>query len=542
MATPAHCYVPLSPTTFLERTGLAFPTREAVQYPGGSVNFRELLSRSRKLAQALRDLGIGQGDCVGFLSENKLQSIEINYAIPATGGIVVTMNPWLPPSDIAYQLEFTKAKVLLVSDQFAKRHEAIFAQKSDLQHIIIIDKEDGTQTGVVANTAYDDAIVDAADDTRLDADIKSEHDPIVINFTSGTTGRPKGVVISHRAAYLHAMGQVLMLEMSGTSKYLWSLPMFHVNGWGHMWASVVVAAKQIISLGHEAEFVNEIKAHQATHLAGAPRLVRSLVDAVDGGRDIEGLTIITGGAAPSPVLITELEDIGVKLVHQYGLNETLGPYVVCEEQIEWQSMSQADRTQQRMRQGVPTIHAGTGLRVVDSDDKDVPSDGTAMGEIIMQGNTVATEYWDNKEAGEKSFVNGWFRSGDMAVVHENGYIEIKDRIKDLIYVETEYGWENISSIEVENTISHNEAIKDIAVIGVSIGEGEKARPLLIAFVEAQPGSDVDEAALKAYCEAELAAYKRPDHFFFADIPKTATGKVKKNLLVEDATARITAMG
>lgn len=547
MATPAHCNVPLSPTTFLERTGRAFPTREAVEHSGGCVSFSQLLNRSRRLAQALRDLGVGHGDCVGFLSENKLQSIEVHFGIPATGGIIVSMNPWLPSADIADQLDFTQVKVLLASDKFVRQHQEIFAQKSSLEHVIIIDALDDTATGVVNHITYQKAIEQAADNVPLDANIQSENDPIAINFTSGTTGRPKGVMLSHRAAYLHAMGQVLMLEMSGKTKYLWSLPMFHVNGWGHMWASVVIAAKQIISAadatsaGAEKGFVEEIKHHGASHLAGAPRLVRALVDIAGGSNDIEGLTIVTGGAAPSPVLLKELEDMNVKLVHQYGLNETLGPYVVCEEQIEWQSLSQDDRIQKRLRQGVPTIHAGSGLRVVDSDDKDVPADGATMGEIIMAGNTVATEYWQNKEAGDKSFVNGWFRSGDMAVIHEDGYLEIKDRIKDLIYVETEYGWENISSIEVENAISHHDGVKDIAVIGISIGEGEKAAPLLIAFIEAQPGSDVDEAQLKAYCEQELAAYKRPNHIFFSELPKTATGKVKKDILVKDATARVTAM-
>ncbi|MFT4928226.1 MAG: fatty-acyl-CoA synthase [Phenylobacterium sp.] len=547
MTAPAHCFVQLSPTTLLERSGRAFPTREAVFHNGGSVTFSQLLNRSRRLAQSLRDLGVKHGDCVGFLSENKLQSIEVHFGIPATGGIIVSMNPWLPSADIADQIDYTQVKVLLVSDKFAKRHSEIFAKASSLQHVIIIDAEPDTTTGVVANVSYQNAIDNAADDVALDVNVQSEHDPIAINFTSGTTGRPKGVMLSHRAAYLHAMGQVLMLEMNRRTTYLWSLPMFHVNGWGHMWASVVIGAKQVISsadatvAGAENKFVEEIKYHGATHLAGAPRLVRSLVDIAGGTKDIEGLTIVTGGAAPSPVLLKELEDMNVALVHQYGLNETLGPYVVCEEQDEWQSLDQAARIQKRLRQGVPTIHAGSGLRVVDSDDKDVPADGTSMGEIIMQGNTVATEYWQNKEAGDKSFVNGWFRSGDMAVVHEDGYLEIKDRIKDLIYVETEYGWENISSIEVENAISHHDGVKDIAVIGISVGEGEKAAPLLIAFVEAQPGSDVDEAQLKQYCEQQLAAYKRPNHIFFSELPKTATGKVKKDILVKDATARVAAL-
>lgn len=533
-----HHYVPLSPTTFLERTGRAFPEREAVVHAGESVCFGKLLQRARRLADVLHSLGVEYGDRVGLLSGNTLQTIEAHFAIPALGALIVSLNPWLPSKDIADQLSFCEATTLIVSEDFVNLHGDIFTTHCKLRNVIVFGASDEIDCGPMPVLNYEKCLAKASDRIALDQAIRSEFDPVAINFTSGTTGFPKGVLFSHRAAYLHAMGQVLMLGLNGSSRYLWTLPMFHVNGWGHMWATVAVAAPQIVISGNTPAEIKQIKAHGATHLAGAPRLVRSLVDKPGAESVLRNCTIMTGGAAPSPSLINQLADMGARLIHQYGLNETCGPYVVCEEQESWKHLPGQAVTEKRMRQGVAAIHAGTGLRVVDTDMRDVPADGTTLGEVIMAGNTVAIGYYNNSEATRKAFVEGWFHTGDMAVVHADNYIEIKDRIKDLIYVETEYGWENISSIEVENTISRYSGVKDVAVIGMSGGNNGKESTLLMAYLEKLPGSGVSEEELRQYCMQELAVYKRPHHFFFAEIPKTATGKVRKDLLLVDASARI----
>lgn len=538
-----HSFVPLSPTTFLERTGRTYPKREAIIYEGGSINFATLLQRTRQLTQVLNKLGVSYGDSVALMCENSLQAIEANFAIPASGAVIVSLNPWLPSKDLAAQLSFCEAKILITSDEFIKLHSDIFTKEGNgkLQHVIAFGASVDLHSSSLPVLNYEECIKDARDDIALDQIIKSELDPIVINFTSGTTGFPKGVVFSHRAAYLHALGQVLMLNLNISSRYLWTLPMYHVNGWGHIWTNVAVAATQIVISRTAAAEIQQIKKFGATHIAGAPRIVRSIIDEPDAKTVLQNCTIITGGAAPSPVLVNQLDEMGIRLIHQYGLNETCGPYVVCEEQDDWRELSREARTEKRIRQGVAAIHAGTGLRVVDAAMRDVPADGVTLGEVIMAGNTVAIGYYNNNEATQKAFVNGWFHSGDMAVVHDDNYIEIKDRIKDLIYVETEYGWENISSIEVENVIGRYKEIKDVAVIGLPVNDDTKEGTVLIAFLEKLPNSEVSEEELRQYCTEELAEYKRPHYFFFATIPKTVTGKVKKDLLVVDASARIDAL-
>jgi len=499
------------------------------------------LQRSRRLAQVLKRLQVGYGDRVALLTENNRQTIEAHFSIPAIGAVIVMLNPWLAAQDLLSLLDYCEAKVLIV-DAFLS--EKIFfdpqvALPSLQQAIVINSTASPIHPGVLD---YETCLADENGDFKLNQIVLSELDPLAINFTSGTTGRPKGVICNHRGAYLNALGQALMIGLNRTSKYLWLLPMFHVNGWGHIWANVCVGATQIVLPGHQirygsSDLIQVLPQYQITHLCGAPRLVRSLAEAPGDKRGFRGLTITTGGATPAPTLIQRLDEMGVNFIHQYGLNETYGPYAVCEEQEEWQVLPPESRALKRARQGVATIHAGTGLRVVDASRRDVPWDGLTLGEVVVAGNTVTTGYYNNPEATEKAFRDGWFHTGDVAVIHPDGYLEIRDRLKDLIYVETDYGWENISSIEIENVLCRHEQVREAAVIGISPEELGKNRTLLVAFVEGDSQA-LSEEDLRHFCGSQLASYKQPQAFFFTDLPRTMTGKVRKNLLVGEALTRL----
>ncbi|MBW4475900.1 MAG: AMP-binding protein [Tolypothrix brevis GSE-NOS-MK-07-07A] len=536
-----HSYIPLSPTTFLERSGRAFPNRSAIAYADGIVTYAELLHRSRCLAQVLKRLQVGYGERVALLTENNQQTIEAHFSIPAIGAVIVALNPWLAAQDLLSLLDYCEAKVLIVDASFC---EKIFLNPevafSHLKQVIVIN---GAANPIYSGVLdYETCLAAENGDFRLDETVVSELDPLAINFTSGTTGRPKGVMCSHRGAYLHALGQALMIGINRSSKYLWLLPMFHVNGWGHMWANVAVGATQVVLASDQirdgsADLCQALGQYQITHLSGAPRLVRSLASAPCSKEAFRGLTITTGGAAPAPTLIQRLDEMGINFIHQYGLNETFGPYVVCEEQEEWQALPPSSRARKRARQGVATIHAGTGLRVVDADRQEVPWDGRTLGEVIVAGNTVAMGYYNNPEATEKAFRDGWFHTGDMAIIHPDGYLEIQDRLKDLIYVETDYGWENISSIEIENVLCQHEQVKEAAVIGISPEELGKNRTLLVAFIEPGDSQAITKEDLRHFCESELTPYKQPQVFCFTDLPKTATGKVRKDLLAREVDQR-----
>jgi len=537
-----HSFAALSPVTFLERSGRAFPKKQAIISPDRSVDFSTLLSRARRLADGLRTLGVQPDEKIAVLAENSVSVVEIHFGVPATGAVLVMLNPWISAADIRDMLDFSDATVLIVDSAFIEKAREIKDMAPPaLRHILVISEKDDIEVGL---DSYSDLVERASDLIPLDHYISDETAPMTINFTSGTTGRPKGVMSSHRAIYLNAIGQGYMLGLARSSHYLWTLPMFHVNGWCHIWTNVAVGATQIVLpgteiRGKEANLIDLIPTYGITHLCGAPRLVRALAEIAGESQQLSGVTITTGGAAPSPMLITQLEAMGVNFVHQYGLNETLGPFVVCEEQDHWQALSPEQRAQKRCRQGLASLHAGTGLRVVDDNGNDVPADGRTLGEVVMSGNTVAIGYYKNPEATQKSFINGWFHSGDMAVVYPDGYLEIRDRIKDLIYIETDYGWENISSGEVENALCRFAGIRDAAVVGVALAEdGENAGQSLIAFLEKAAQTEINLSDLDAWIVQVLPPHKRPEFIFFSTLPKTATGKVRKDLLVADARNRV----
>lgn len=536
-----HSYTPLTPTTLLERSGYVFRDREAIVLGDRTISYGDLLQRSRNLARTLENMGIHEGSCVALLSDNGLHTFDAHFGIPATGGLIVSINPWLSTDDIKYQLEFCKCSVVIASTAHFKRHGEIFqVHRSSIKYVMLVTEDDidgYTVTDSITLLPYEKTIAENHSDKPLNAKISSEMSPIAVNFTSGTTGRPKGVTYSHRAAYLQALGQVMMLGLNNSSRYFWSLPMFHGNGWFHIWANVAAASRNILLSFRNDEdtdfpdlptLTECLIKHRITHLGGAPRLIRHIV--TDTSPKWPGLTVMTGGAAPSPGLIRDMKYAGAHLIHQYGLNETCGAFVVCELQDNWVDMDESRQIELRSRQGAPALVAGTGLRVVDEHMKDVETDGKSLGEVIMAGNTVALEYYNNPEATRKSFKDGWFRSGDIAVVHPDGYIEIKDRIKDMIYVDTNYGWLNISSLDVEKSISRCPGIKDVAVVGVNHDNNEKNGTKLVAFVEMIENSDLQIKDIEKFCELNLGEYERPHHIVPTVLPKTATGKIKKHEL------------
>ncbi len=537
-----HSGVPLTPVTLLERSANAYPDRPALIYSDGVMSYQLLRERSRRLARALGTLQITHGNSVAIWAENGPPMVEAHFAVPGAGAVLVTLNPWMSETDLVNQVEFCEAKILISEERLYQNLSSVARQRlCQFLRVLLIRQSDSQALEGVLD--YEQCLDMAHDSVSLEAAVVSEFDPIAINFTSGTSGRPKGVVYSHRAGYLHSLGQVLMLGLNRKSKYLWTLPMFHVNGWGHMWACIAAGCTQIIPSANfrqeqATEFNELVRLHGITHMAGAPRLAKALKAIHQPFGALSGMTVMTGGSAPAPRLIQELESIGVNLIHQYGLNETVGPFVVCEPQSDWDMLTPEERAQLYARQGIPAIHAGTGVQVLDTLGNPVPHDGRSLGEVTMVGNTLAIGYFKNLKATENSFRGGRFYSGDMAVVHKDGYLEIRDRVNDVIYVETDYGWENVSSIEIENTLSGHPAIQDVAILSVADPDGDNKSPLLVVFVERQPGSDISESEFKALCEAKLSEYKRPQLVFFGTLPKTSTGKTHKHLLREEVKLRL----
>lgn len=508
----------LSPISFLLRTARIFPDRVAVRDGARTFTYRQHLDRACSLAGALRDDGIVAGDRVATLLPNVAEMLEAHAAVPGMGSVLVPLNTRLAAPEIARILEHSGTK-LLIADQ-ASAHVVADA---------IADLESPPRVVLVGETSsgYESYLAAA---TPLSLAPQNERALLSINYTSGTTGRPKGVMYTHRGAFLQTLGMVAESGLTASSSYLWTLPMFHCHGWAFTWAVTSMGATHVCLRqvdGPQAWAL--IKSRNITHLCGAPAVLSMLLDAPDAEPVGTGeqLRVYTGGAPPSPAVIERCEVLGWAVTHLYGLTETCGPIGVCVWHPEWNLLEPGVRARLKARQGVESV-VSQPLRVVDEEMRDVPADGTSMGEIVMWGNNITIGYYDDEEQTAIALRNGHFHSGDIGVMHPDGYVEIRDRSKDIIIS----GGENISSIEVEQALSAHPDVAQVAVVGA---RHEKWGETPHAFVVLRPQAVLDPQQLREFARGRLAGYKLPGHITLVDeLPTTSTGKVQKFLLRERA--------
>lgn len=503
---------PLTPLQFLARSAFVYPDKTAVIHGDRHYTYAEFNERCHRLGAALRQLGVQPGDRVAVLAPNTPLALEVHFGVPLMGAVLVMLNTRLAPTELAWILNHCGAKVLLADPQLLPALDNVRGNMPAIEHYI---------------SEYDELLA-AAQLPLADLPVPDEDSLIAINYTSGTTGFPKGVMFSHRGAYLNALGELMQYGIEATSVYLWALPLFHCNGWCFPWAVTAAGGTHVcLRMPHPEPIIEAIQNHKVTHLCGAPVVVGGLTHyaAVNGIRFDHGLRIVTAGAPPSPAVLRAAEDMGAEIFHCYGLTETYGPMTICAWRREWNVLEAQERSQLKARQGVPYIIAGTDVRLVDEQMVDVPSDGATMGEVVMRGNNVMIGYYDNPEATEQAFRGGWFHSGDYAVMHPNGYLEIRDRKKDIIIS----GGENISSVEVERIIYEHPEVLEAAVVGVP---DEKWGEVPKAFVTLKREGAVTADEIVRFCRDRMAHFKCPKHVEFRVLPKTATGKIRKNELRE----------
>ena len=515
----------LSPLSFLDRSASVYPDKPAVIYNGETLTYAQFDERVTRLASALRRAGVRKGDRVAFMLPNIPQMLEGHYGPLRLGAILVAINIRLSAREIAYILNHSGAKVLVFDSEFA---DTVRAMSGDIPGVeTLVQVADAAPfADDVESVDYEDFLSSAPEGDFRDA-LDSELDAVAINYTSGTTGLPKGVQYHARGAYLNALGEILESGVVSRSVYLWTLPMFHCNGWCHTWGVTAVGATHVCLRRVEArEVYRLIRERGVTNMCAAPTVLTMLYSAPEAGeQDLSGLTIMTAGAPPAPQVIPSIENMGAFLHHAYGLTETYGPHTICAVQPQWDGLSEDELARLKSRQGVPFVIAEPGLRVVNSKMEDVPKDGETMGEVVMRGNNVMSGYFDDPDATAAAFAGGWFHSGDLAVWHPDGYIELQDRAKDIIIS----GGENISSQQVEKAIMEHPGVLEVCVVGVPDDRwGEVPK----AFVVPRAGAEIDAAAVIAFTQERLARFKAPKHVEFGDLPKTATGKIQKYILRE----------
>ena len=518
-------HVPLSPLSFIQRTAAIYPDYPAVSYNGVRRTWAETYDRTRRLAGALAARGVGRGDTVAVVAANIPEMFEAHFGVPMAGAVLNAINTRLDAEGIAFILKHGEAKVLIVDPEFSEVVERAvrIAHAPDLLVVDIVDPsfEGGQRIG---RLTYDELLAegDPAFDWLMPHD---EWDAIALNYTSGTTGDPKGVVYHHRGAALNALSNIVTWGMGHHARYLWTLPMFHCNGWCFPWTIAANAGVAVCLRAVRAEPIFQlIRDEKVTHFCGAPIVLNMLASAPDELRDFDHeVKVMTAGAPPPARVIEAMEGMGVEVTHVYGLTETYGPSVVCAWKGEWDSRNRGERARLRVRQGVPNI-ALSEMMVADPETlQPVPADGTTMGEVFMRGNNVMKGYLKNPSSTEKAFRGGWFASGDLGVMHPDGYVELKDRSKDIIIS----GGENISSIEVEDVLYRHPAVM---VAGVVAKPDEKWGETPCAFIELRDGVSTDEAEIIAFCRDNLAHYKCPRKVVFGELPKTPTGKIQKFML------------
>jgi fatty-acyl-CoA synthase len=524
---PAN-YQPLTPLGFLERAAAVFPDRTAIIHGRLRRNYAEFYARARRLASALAKAGIKRGDTVTVMLANTPAMLECHYGVPMTQGVLNTLNTRIDAAILAFSLDHAGAKVVITDREFSKVMKEALALAKVKPLVIDYDDPEYSGGGERLGSVEYEAFVASGDPDYPWAMPDDEWDAITLNYTSGTTGDPKGVVYHHRGAHLLAVGNIVTCSMGKHPVYLWTLPMFHCNGWCFPWSISVVAGTHICLRAVRAKAMYDaIHHHKVTHLCGAPIVMSVLLNAESAEkRPLPHIVEFFTAAAPPPeAVLAAMKDAGFNVTHLYGLTECYGPAVVNDWHQEWDALPLSEQAHKKARQGV-RYGALEALDVRDPDSMvPVARDGASMGEVMMRGNVVMKGYLKNKASTDKAFAGGWFHTGDLGVIYPDGYIQLKDRSKDIIIS----GGENISSIEVEDALYKHPAVAAAAVVAK---HDDKWGETPCAFVELKPGAQATADELAQWCKKQLAGYKVPRHIVFAEIPKTSTGKIQKFKLRE----------
>jgi len=522
-------YMPLTPLSFLERSAYIYPDRLAVIHGQRRYTWKEVDARARRLASALKARGVGPGDTVATVLNNTPEMYEAHFGVPATGAVLNTINTRLDAEAIAFILNHGEAKVLLTDREYS-RTMAKAVEMAGRTDMLVIDVDDPEYVGPgnrIGALEYEALLAEGNAEAAFDMP-EDEWNAISLNYTSGTTGNPKGVVYHHRGAYLNAMSNIVSWGMPPHSVYLWTLPMFHCNGWCFAWTMAANAGLNVCLRRVDPRLIFEaIREHKVTHYCGAPIVHSMLANAPEQWR--EGINHKVAGliaAAPPPAAVIEgMAKIGFDITHVYGLTETYGPAAVCAKHDHWADLPVAEQVALNGRQGV-RYHAQEGITVMDPQTmEEVPWDGETMGEIMFRGNLVMKGYLKNEKATDESFAGGWYHTGDLAVMQPDGYVKIKDRSKDVIIS----GGENISSIEVEDALYKHPAVMAAAVVAAP---DPKWGEVPAAFIELREGSEATEEDIRQHCREHLAGFKTPKIITFCELPKTSTGKIQKFVLRE----------
>ncbi|MFQ5756388.1 MAG: acyl-CoA synthetase, partial [Acidiferrobacterales bacterium] len=530
LAKNAANFTPLTPLSFLARAAAVYPAKTAVVYGGTCFDYATFYVRCRCLASALAGRGIGLGDTVAVMAPNVPALLEAHYGVPMCGAVLNALNIRLDPNTIAFILKHGEAKLLIADRQFADVIGKATSQLDNPPTVIDINDPLGEAGSAIGEKEYD-TFLDGGDPNYSWQLPRDEWQAISLNYTSGTTGNPKGVVYHHRGAYLNALGNILALGLCADSVYLWTLPMFHCNGWTYTWAVTAVGGTHVcLRQVDPARVFASIAANGVTHMCGAPIVLNALINAPEDAKKTfsKAVEAATGGAAPPSTVINKMEAMGFHVIHLYGLTESFGPATLCAWQDNWDTLDKAKQADMVVRQGVgySTLE---DVRVVNRETRsDVPTDGEVIGEIWVKGNTVMKGYLKNPKATDEAFADGWFHTGDLAVVHSDGYVEIKDRAKDIIIS----GGENISSLEVEEVLYKHPAVMEAAVVAQP---DEYWGEIPCAFITLKPhASDVGETDIIGFCRNNMAHFKAPRKVVFCELPKTSTGKIQKTVLRERA--------
>jgi acyl-CoA synthetase (AMP-forming)/AMP-acid ligase II len=503
----------LTPISFLRRSAYVFPDKTAVVHGARRYTYRKFEERSDRLASSLRALGLRHLDRVAIIAPNTPAMLEAHFGVPMAGLVLVPINIRLNTDEIGYILQHSGAKVLLVDQEFESAVKPL-----DLTAMRVIRIDDTGSAG----DPYEDFLAQGSPEP-VESWLEDEYETLSINYTSGTTGRPKGVMIHHRGAYLNAIGETIETGMTFDARYMWTLPMFHCNGWCFTWGVTALGGTHVCLRRVESSRIWDlIDGEGITHYSGAPTVQIGIINDPKAHPLARPVTAAVAGAPPSPTLLARMKQLGFRPVHVYGLTETYGPHTVCAWNAEWDTLPAEDQARLAARQGQGFVMVDL-VRVVDNHMNDV--DGETLGEVVMRGNNIMKGYFEQPDATAEAFRGGWFHSGDIGVWHADGYIELRDRKKDIIIS----GGENISTIEVEQCVARHPAVLECAVVAMPDEKwGERPK----AFVTLRPGQSATEADIIEHCRAHLARFKAPGAVEFCDLPKTSTGKVQKFVLRE----------